>query len=805
MAQANASSGGPRPTRLRIEITGVVQGVGFRPFVHHLATSLGLDGWVVNGPAGVVVELEGPTPALDAFLDRLRAEPPPLAVIHQIRRLTIPPTGIPGFRIEPSDASAPGHTPISPDIAPCDDCLRELFDPSDRRYRYPFLNCTNCGPRFTITLRTPYDRATTTMARFALCDDCAREYADPADRRYHAQPTACPACGPRLWWVPRQAVARALHDPDSYQGWTQGESALQATLDALAQGQIVAIKGVGGFHLGCDATSSEAVLQLRARKGRPSKPFALLVRSLHDLLPFARPTRADVDALQSRARPITLIRRTDAEPSILAEAVAPGCSHLGIMLPHSPLQYLIAGNRPLVMTSGNLSEEPIARQNREALERLAHIVDGFLLHDRDIHVSCDDSVVASCGGSLYPVRRARGYAPMPVPWPALPGSPVVLAVGGDLKSAFFLGGPERGHLSQHLGDLGQLASLDSFQRTFDQFRSLFRLQPEVVACDLHPDYLSSHWARRFARSEGLPLVTVQHHHAHLASILTEHQMAEGPPVLGMVLDGTGLGLDETVWGCELLLGNAQGFERVGHLRPIPMPGGDASTRRPYRSALAHLHASGIPWRDDLPCVSACPAAELRLLARQLETAADRSLTTSAGRLFDAVSSLLGLCHLADHEARAAVELETAALRARRPAPRIPPAIADSAPPWILDPSDFLHALLRFSQRGTPAEELALAFHHWLADGLVEIARRAADHFSVHQVALTGGVFQNKTLLRMTRGRLQRQGFTVLVHRLVPPNDGGLALGQAAVALAGSSTAHPPLPPTSSVSVRRPEP
>jgi hydrogenase maturation protein HypF len=749
--------------RRRLVVRGIVQGVGFRPFVYGLAVRHQLAGFVGNDSQGVFIEVEGPPDVIDAFIGELRAHPPPLASIESIASEALPPTGETAFVIVASAQQAGESTSISPDVAICADCLRELFDPSDRRYRYPFINCTNCGPRFTIIRDIPYDRAQTTMASFAMCPRCAAEYHDPTHRRFHAQPNACPDCGPRVWFErPSQAVV-----------WD--DAAIRAAQDALRAGQIVAVRGIGGFHLACDATSDAALQALRARKGRVDKPFALMVRDLDAARALAEVSNAEAELLTGPARPIVLLRRRpDARVSPL---VAPGNGYLGLMLPYSPLHYLLLDGlaQPLVMTSGNLSDEPICKDNEEARARLAGLADAFLFHNREIHIHCDDSVMRVLDGALLPIRRSRGYAPFPVR--LLRPAPMLVAAGGELKATFCITRDQNAYLSQHIGDMENLETLRAYERAVDHFVRLFRLRPEAVVCDLHPGYLTTQWAESFAASHGLPLFKVQHHHAHIAACLAEHGFDPDERVIGVSFDGTGYGSDGAIWGGEVLIANCRAFQRAAHLKYTPLPGSDAGIKRPYRVALAHLWAAGIPWEADLPCVVACPPDEQRVLRRQLERRLNSPLTSSAGRLFDAVAALIGVRQVITYEAQAAIELE--ALCDQDEAGRYPFTIED-ADVLVLDPAPMLRAIVDDLRAGVRRESIAAKVHNTLAKIIVEVSILLRERSGVKVVALSGGVFQNVTLLRQARAQLQAAGFRVLTHQAVPPNDGGLALGQAVI-------------------------
>jgi hydrogenase maturation protein HypF len=752
--------------RRRFLVRGLVQGVGFRPFVHATAGRLALTGSVRNDSGGVVVEVEGPEGAVAEFSRVLRAAPPPLARVEDVQVDELDPCGGTGFTIEASRAAAGDRTPAPPDVATCTDCLSELADPADRRYRHPFVSCTNCGPRFTVITDLPYDRPATTMAGFPMCADCAREYADPTDRRFHAQPIACPACGPRL----------EFHGAD---GTTAtGEPALSAAKALLAAGGVVAVKGLGGYHLAAVATDERAVATLRARKRRGGKPFAVMVSDL-----AAARALADVDPvaealLAGPARPIVLLPRRGGG---LAPSVAPGSPDVGLLLPYTPVHHLLLGlpgepaSAPLVMTSGNLGGEPIASDDADARVRLAPLVDGWLGHDRRIAVPCDDSVVRVVDGEVLPLRRSRGYAPLPVPLPF--PVPPTLAVGGDLKNTCCLGSGRSAWLSGHIGDMDDLATLAAFDTAERHLEHLSGVIPDHVAADAHPRYRSRAWATRHAA--GRPVRTVQHHHAHVAAVMAEHGHAG--PVVGVAFDGTGYGTDGAVWGGEVLVADYRGFRRFAHLAYVPLPGGDATVLRPYRMALAHLHAAGIPWDADLPPVAACPPVERAALAHQLATGLGCAPTSSVGRLFDAVSSLLGIRHTVDFEAQAAIELES---RARGvPADGTYAFAIQEGEPLRADPAPVLRALVADLRAGVPAGVAGARFHAAVVELVVELARRARAAHDLHTVALSGGVFANALLLAGAATALRADGFTVLRHRRVPPNDGGLALGQLVVSAA----------------------
>ncbi len=743
--------------RWSIRVTGVVQGVGFRPFVHNLASRLGVSGFVGNDGDGVFIEAEAGRDTLDAFRRALTDEAPPLAIVETVSVDQVAPTGDTGFRIVES-AGGGGRTLVSPDLRTCDDCLTELTDPTDRRYRYPFINCTNCGPRFTIIRGLPYDRPLTTMAPFVMCEACAAEYEDPSNRRFHAQPNACPDCGPtlRLETASGDVVAG---DP------------IVETRRLIAAGAVVAVKGLGGFHLACDARSDAAVARLRARKARPDKPLAVMVHDLDTARTVADVSDEEARLLGSRQRPIVLLA---ARPSSgLSPLVAPHLDVVGVMLPYTPLhQMLVQPGEVWVMTSGNRSQEPIVIGNDEARNRLADLADAFLVHDREIETHCDDSVVRVVGGRELPIRRSRGYAPLPIRLPV--EAPPTLAVGAELKATFCLAAGSEAFMSQHIGDMENLETLAAFTRAVTHLQDLFGIEPEVLAADLHPRYLSSRWALDHA--EGRPVVRVQHHHAHVASLLAEH--GETGRVIGISFDGTGYGTDGTVWGGEVLVADLTGFHRAGHLAPVSLPGGDAAVRRPYRMALAHLRQAGIPWDPDLAPVRACPAEERSILATQLERGLNTVPTTSAGRLFDAVSSLVGVRHRVGYEGQAAMELE--ALVDHEEQGSYPFEVSDRGR-WVIDPAPVLAAIVDDVRAGMPPGVVAARFHRGLAAAITTVAVRVRHRTGLATVGLTGGVFQNATLTETAERMLTDEGFRVLTHRLVPPNDGGLALGQAVVA------------------------
>ncbi len=731
-----------------------------------------LRGWVKNTAAGVEIEVEGQADDLQAFFQALRQESPPLARVDGITATAHPPRGYQDFTIQHSQSQPGDFIPISPDVAICPDCLDELFDPADRRYRYPFINCTNCGPRFTIIEGIPYDRPQTTMKSFPLCAACAAEYHDPRDRRFHAQPVACADCGPRLWLeVGGQEVL-------------SGEAALLETQRRIAGGEILAIKGLGGFHLACDATNPAAVAELRRRKLRVDKPFALMMLDAAAVAAQCLLSDEEQALLESRARPIVILRRrTDAR---LCAALSPGQDTAGVMLPYTPLHYLLLHDaaRPgaaWVMTSANLSEEPIATHNEEARQRLGGIADAFLMHNRAIRTRCDDSVarLAEAGRPLL-LRRGRGYAPQPVrlPFEAAP----VLAAGAELKNTFCLGRGRYAFLSQHIGDLENDETLQAYEDSVAHLEALFRVQPEVIAHDLHPDYLATRYALERAARQGLPAVGVQHHHAHIAACMADNGLDGKRAVIGVAFDGVGYGEDGLSWGGEFLLADYRGFRRAAHLAYIPLPGGDLARREVWRLALAWLWQCGLPWEEVAWLQTASPqqAQAAQVVRRQLEKGLNAPLSSSMGRLFDAAAALAGVRQAVNYEGQAAIEFE--ALVAPEETGAYPFAVAQQEGMLILDPAALFGEMLADLRARRAAGVIAARFHNGVAEMVAQVAGHLRDEHGIEQAALSGGVWQNATLLNKTVACLQRAGLGVLLHRQVPPNDGGVALGQAVIAL-----------------------
>jgi hydrogenase maturation protein HypF len=743
-----------------IRVRGVVQGVGFRPFVYRLALENHLKGFVLNTSSGVEIHIEGRAEEVKGFEARLRAEAPPMSLIADLETRDEAFQGYSEFTIRQSEVDD-GYQLISPDIATCPECLKELFNPSDRRYRYPFINCTNCGPRFTIIKDIPYDRPSTTMASFTMCPRCREEYENPLDRRFHAQPNACPVCGPRVWLADQKGQIVPCID------------AIRHAASLLSEGRIVAIKGLGGFLLACDATNPAAVSSLRDRKARMDKPFAVMVASLELLRRFCVFDEAESSALTSSRAPIVLLRRRSG--SEIAPKVAPNNNFLGVMLPYTPLHHLLMSDTgfPLVMTSGNLTEEPIAAGNEEAMERLSDLADYFLFHDRDIHSRYDDSVVFVSGGAAQPIRRARSLAPYPIklPMPSVP----LLATGAQEKSSFCLARDSYGFLSQHIGDLDNIETVNHFERTIELYKRLFRVEPVAIAHDMHPDYLSTGYALRYKGR--LPLIAVQHHHAHVAACMADNGIVG--KVIGIAFDGSGYGPDGTVWGGEFLVADYERFVRLGHLQPLPMPGGELAIRKPYRLAIAYLKTllGSVP---ALPFLDGLSNPEIDMVLRQLEQRVNTPTTSSCGRLFDAISALLGICTSITFEGQAAIELEMSS--ASTDSSEVFPyyvELIDGV--WQVHVKPMVEAIVNRVTRGVSVSLIADIFHTTMASIAASVACLISQETGIKDVVLTGGCFQNRLLLEKTISSVKRAGLNVFVHQQAPCNDGGIALGQAAIA------------------------
>jgi hydrogenase maturation protein HypF len=755
-----------RSKSVRINVQGIVQGVGFRPFVYRLAREYDLSGWVRNTSGDVEIELEGSEQALNAFLEVLEKKAPPRSQIEEVKTAFQPVKGYTAFRIRESLRQQGDYQLVSPDIATCDDCKREIFSPVDRRFDYPFTNCTNCGPRFTIIDEIPYDRSRTTMAQFKMCVECKLEYEDPLNRRFHAQPNACPVCGPQLRLVDKKG------------GAIQCENVIDAVSERLKGGKIVAIRGLGGFHLACDATDGKVVQRLREKKRRPSKPFAVMIATLEEILDHCLVTPEERELLDSPQCPIVLLRWRESSSGIV-HMVAPRQKWLGVMLPYTPLHHLLlrAVERPLVMTSGNLSSVPLVKDNEEALQQLGTIADIFLLHNRDIRTRCDDSVCMVEEGTQV-LRRARGYAPNPVLLPFK--SKQVLACGAELKNTVCLTKNEHAFLSQHIGDMENEETLGFFEETIDLYKRLFHIDPEIVAHDMHPDYVSTKYARDLGSTKDLNLVPVQHHHAHIVSCLIDHGIKG--PVIGVAFDGTGYGTDGAIWGGEFLVSDWHHFKRAGHLEYVPLPGGEAAIKKPYRMALSFLYTllgedvsvKGLP-------LSRVDPVELGVIRKQLEQRINAPLTSSAGRLFDAVSAIIGVRAEIDYDAQAAIELEMAAGEGIREPGVYPFSIERGQDRQVVRLGELFSAIIYDVQTGRQPATISLRFHNTMAQIIAEMCTLIAGHTKINQVALSGGVFQNRLLLHLAVAALQGEGFEVLTHKLVPCNDAGISVGQAVIA------------------------
>jgi hydrogenase maturation protein HypF len=756
----------------KIWVRGIVQGVGFRPTVYVYATQAHLTGWVRNTSSGVEILVQGRTENIDHFVDKLKREPPTLARIDSFEVDDCPPQPSDTFEILTSLPQEGEFIPISPDIAICDDCRREMMDPNDRRYRYPFINCTNCGPRFTIIKDIPYDRPKTTMATFVMCDDCWHEYEDPTTRRFHAQPTACPECGPQVWFEAQGSIL------------AHTEEALTMARQYLKEGKIIAVKGLGGFHLACDASNLLAVNRLRSLKKRSDKPFALMAYDIDTIRTFCNVSEDEEKLLESPQHPIVLLSRKD-ETSI-AQGVAPLQKTLGFMLPYTPLHLLLLEPEPgfpkaLVMTSGNVSEEPIAYKDDDALLRLSPLADGFLLHDRTIHIRVDDSVARVIKDRPFLSRRSRGYAPEAIT--VIHDLPQLLATGPELKNTFCLTRDRYAFLSHHIGDLENFETLKSFEEGIEHFEKLFRITPQAIACDLHPDYLATQYAEKRAAREQLPLFKIQHHHAHLAACLGDNKWSSEESVIGVCFDGTGMGDDGAIWGGEFLVGGYQAYQRPYHLKYVTIPGGETAIRKPAKMALAHLHSAGIAWDENLAPVQVLTRQESEVLNVQIERHLNSPLTSSMGRLFDAASALLGIREEINYEGQAAIELENALDAAETDAYEFD-FIDD-----IIDPTPLWQAMISDLKQGLSTAKLAARFHNSVVQMVNSTCQRIRQQTGLSTVALSGGTWQNRYLLEKTIDTLSAQHFTVLWHQRVPTNDGGVALGQALIAASQFGKSH----------------
>jgi len=753
---------------VHISVRGVVQGVGFRPFVYQLATKYNLKGWVCNTSEDVKIEIEGDGEAIEQFLLALREQAPPLAHINDITVTHHPLANYQSFEIRHSIAEEGKYQLISPDIATCQPCLREILTPDDRRYRYPFTNCTNCGPRFTIIKDIPYDRPRTTMHHFQMCPECQKEYDNPLDRRFHAQPNACPRCGPTLELVDAEGNPIACLD------------VITTTSQLLNQGKIVAIKSLGGFLLACDATNKAAIDLLRQRKRRSFKPLAIMISSIEEAKKHCHVSDEEEKLLTSPQSPIVLMKwKTD---SSISQAVAPNLRYLGVMLPYTPLHHILLRQTglPLVMTSGNLSEEPIAKDNDEAIRRLSGIADYFLVHNRDIYARYDDSVAIVETGITQIVRRARGYAPFPIPLNFK--SQQILGCGAELKNTFCLTRDEYAFLSQHIGDMENMETMEHFKDTIGLYQRLFRIEPSIIAYDLHPEYLATKYAKELAsESAGIKLVPVQHHHAHIASCMVDNGLES--PVIGVVFDGTGYGTDGNIWGGEFMVADYERFTRMGHVEYLPLPGGALAIKKPYRIAIGYLLSlfgkDGL--KQDLPCLKQVDSIEIDTIEKQIERKINSPLTSSCGRLFDAVSALTGVRGEIGYEAQAAIELEMVAYDETDETGHYPFSIVEQDGLNIIKLQDLFSAILCDLQNNTTKARISVKFHNTLARMTDKLCQIISHKTGISQVVLSGGVFQNRLLLRKTVSLLEADGFTVFTHKQVPCNDGGISLGQAVIA------------------------
>ncbi|MBN2186388.1 MAG: carbamoyltransferase HypF [Dehalococcoidia bacterium] len=757
-----------------ISVRGIVQGVGFRPFVYGLATKHNLKGWICNTSEDVKIEVEGKMEAIEQFKLDLQTKAPPLARIEDITISYHPAISYESFEIRQSIAEEGKYQPISPDIATCQACLDELLNPNNRRYRYPFTNCTNCGPRFTIIEDMPYDRPKTTMRDFQMCPQCQAEYDNPLDRRFHAQPNACPECGPHVELLDAQGNTLACSDP------------ISSASQLLREGKIVAIKGLGGFLLACDATSQSAVRTLRKRKRRPFKPFAIMLTSMNEVKRHCYVSPEEEQVLLSPQSPIVLMKWKDDSP--VSRELAPNLRYLGIMLPYTPLHHILLRDTglPLVMTSGNLSEEPIAKDNDEALRRLSGIADYFLVHNRYIYSRYDDSVAMVERAASQIVRRARSYAPYPIPLTFR--AKQALGCGAEMKNSFCLTKDNHAFLSQHIGDMENLETLEHFSHTISLYKKLFRIEPEIIAHDLHPNYLATKYAQQLGES-GLKLIPVQHHHAHIVSCMVDNGLQS--PIIGVALDGTGMGGDGHIWGGEFMVADYQSFNRVGHLEYLPLPGGDAAIKRPYRIAIAYILSllGESALNQGLAFMRQVGEVEVEVIKRQIERKINTPLTSSMGRLFDAVSALTGIRSEVDYEGQAAVELEMAAYKACpehdggiNNKESFPYSMIEDNGIRIVQLGALLSAIIEGLKQGISSPgRISVKFHNTVALMVSEVCRLIANETGINQIALSGGVFQNRLLLRKTVTSLEKGGFTVFTHQQVPCNDGGISLGQAVIA------------------------
>ncbi len=750
-------------TRAKIHVKGIVQGVGFRPFIYSLAKSYLLNGWVLNSTDGVHIEVEGEKNLLDNFIQQIRQKAPPLAVIDSIDVEYLTPINYDNFIIKESEGDKTKYIKISPDVCTCSECLAELFNPSDRRYRYPFINCTNCGPRFTIIKDIPYDRKNTTMQNFKMCQSCQAEYDDPLNRRFHAQPNACPVCGPSVF----------LEDID---GIIECDDPIQKTIELLSNGYIIAIKGLGGFHLACDAENDDALKLLRERKRRTYKPFAIMSASVERIKEYCFVSEEESILLESYQRPIVLLKKR--KNIAISEFVAPNNNYLGVMLPYTPLHYLLLNSNilALVMTSGNISEEPIAYVNEEAKERLGKLADYFLMHNRDIHSRCDDSVARVFQGHQILIRRSRGYAPHPVDLNF--SMKQILACGPEMKNTFCLTKDNHAFISHHIGDLQNIEAYNYYVESIELYKRLFRINPEIIAYDLHPDYLSTRYA---LEQKDVKLVGVQHHHGHIASCMAEYGLAD--KVIGIACDGTGYGTDGAIWGFEFFIADYESFHRYAHLKYIPLPGGDASTKEPYRMAISYLYSAfGDGFISlDTPLIKRLDRDNLKILKQMIEKGINSPLTSSCGRLFDAVSSILGICDYASYDAQPAIELEMIASTEVQESYNYEIINSKDGEPNLIDVQDMIRSIVYDMNKGTSVNIISAKFHNTIVDIITKICEKMRYDFSINNVVLGGGSFQNNYILTKLYKNLGRKRFKLYFHKKIPTNDGGLSLGQAIIA------------------------
>jgi len=748
-------------SRARILIKGIVQGVGFRPFIYGLAKSYTLNGWVLNSTEGVSIEVEGDKDSLDEFVNQIRVKLPPLAMIDSIDLKYLTPVNYDGFVIRHSKGDKDKYVKISPDISICNDCLTELFDVDDRRYHYPFINCTNCGPRFTIIKDIPYDRENTTMQSFKMCPLCQAEYDDPMNRRFHAQPNACPVCGPSV-------TLEDLH------GNIECDDPINKAVELMIEGKIIAIKGIGGFHLACDATNDSAVKILRERKRRTFKPFAVMSANLEKIKEYCIVSDEENKLLQCIQRPIVLLKKLSG--NLISESVAPNNNHIGVMLPYSPLHYVLLDNSllALVMTSGNISEEPIVVGNDEAKRRLSDLADYFLFHNRDIQMRCDDSVVKVWNGHQVMLRRSRGYAPHPIDLDF--SMKEILAYGGELKNTFCLTKDNHAFISHHIGDLQNIEAYKYYQDSIEHYKNLFRIKPEAMAYDLHPDYLSTRYA---LDQKDIKLIGVQHHHAHIVSNMAENGLKE--KVIGVACDGTGYGTDGAIWGCEFMIADYASFQRRGHLKYVTLPGGDISTKETYRMAISYLYSVfGDELFDiNIPLFKRIDHKKLAFIKRMIEKQINTPLTSSCGRLFDAVSSLINVRDDATYEAQAAIELEMIAESG------VSDIYGHNIIPiddqYIINLDDMFQEIISDLAHKVSKGIISAKFHNTVADFIVSMCEKLRLESDIQRVVLSGGTFQNTYLISEVTRRLGKKEFITYFHKRVPTNDGGISLGQAVVA------------------------